>query len=212
MISRKLAYFTFDELCGEAKGSVDYIAIAEAFDTVFIADVPKMTLNEINQVRRFITLIDELYDHSVKVVILADAPINELFVADKSAKYAPDEVFAFDRTVSRLIEMRSEQYLLSAWGETGPEFLARFKQEVTEEQAGEIWDFYDIGTHGFLYFNKIQAFVQDISEVRVGHRQVPDGTIEAVMQAMGTDRGGKVDKPTFVSYLTKHGLVLPGEQ
>ena len=51
VISRKLAYFTFDEICGEAKGSVDYIALAEAFSTVFIAEVPKLTLNELNQVR-----------------------------------------------------------------------------------------------------------------------------------------------------------------
>jgi predicted ATPase len=61
------AMFGFDDLCAKPLGAADYLAIAQAFHTVFIKGVPSMGLNEINQVRRFITLIDTLYDGHIKV-------------------------------------------------------------------------------------------------------------------------------------------------
>jgi predicted ATPase len=97
------AMFGFNDLCAKPLGAADYLAIAQAFHTVFIRDVPSMTLNEINLVRRFITLIDTFYDGHIKVVVLAAAEPLELFVPPKDEKGLgeKDEVFAFDRTVSR---------------------------------------------------------------------------------------------------------------
>uniref|UniRef100_A0A3P9M7G0 AFG1 like ATPase b n=1 Tax=Oryzias latipes TaxID=8090 RepID=A0A3P9M7G0_ORYLA len=71
---------TFDELCGRPLGAVDYLEIARLFDTVFIRHVPTLTLSLKDQVRRFTTLIDNLYDHKVRVVLLAAAPLDRLFV------------------------------------------------------------------------------------------------------------------------------------
>lgn len=95
---------TFAELCGEFNGAADYIAIAERFTTVFIEDVPVMSPANRNEARRFVTLIDALYEASTKTVILA---------ADEPSKLYPsgDGAFEFERTVSRLEEMRSEDYL-----------------------------------------------------------------------------------------------------
>uniref|UniRef100_A0A8C7XVN5 AFG1 like ATPase b n=1 Tax=Oryzias sinensis TaxID=183150 RepID=A0A8C7XVN5_9TELE len=124
---------TFDELCGRPLGAVDYLEIARLFDTVFIRHVPTLTLSLKDQVRRFTTLIDNLYDHKVRVVLLAAAPLDRLFVhtggederdrqllddlglsgeaAERLTLFtAEEEIFAFQRTVSRLREMQTESY------------------------------------------------------------------------------------------------------
>ena len=95
---------TFAELCGEANGPADYLAIAERFTTVFIEDVPIMSPANRNEARRFVTLIDALYEGSTKTVILAAAEPSHLYPAG-------DGAFEFERTASRLEEMRSEDYL-----------------------------------------------------------------------------------------------------
>ena len=95
---------TFDELCGAANGPADYLAIAERFTTVFIENVPTLSPNNRNEARRFVTLIDALYEASAKTVILAEAEPEGLYPIG-------DGAFEFERTVSRLEEMRSEDYL-----------------------------------------------------------------------------------------------------
>jgi cell division protein ZapE len=95
---------TFDELCGAANGPADYLAIAERFTTVFIENVPILSPSNRNEARRFVTLIDALYEASAKTVILAEAEPEGLYPAG-------DGAFEFERTVSRLEEMRSEAYL-----------------------------------------------------------------------------------------------------
>lgn len=95
---------TFAELCGEANGPADYLAIAERFTTVFIEDVPILSPANRNEARRFVTLIDALYEASAKTVILAEAEPARLYPAG-------DGAFEFERTVSRLEEMRSDDYL-----------------------------------------------------------------------------------------------------
>ena len=95
---------TFDELCGAANGPADYLAIAERFTTVFIENVPTLSPNNRNEARRFVTLIDALYEASAKTVILAEAEPEGLYPTG-------DGAFEFERTVSRLEEMRSEDYL-----------------------------------------------------------------------------------------------------
>jgi cell division protein ZapE len=95
---------TFAELCGEANGPADYLEIAERFTTVFIENVPLLSPANRNEARRFVTLIDALYEASTKTVVLADAEPAQLYPTG-------DGAFEFERTVSRLEEMRSEDYL-----------------------------------------------------------------------------------------------------
>ena len=109
-----IARFSFYDLCGEAKGAADYLAIGERFNTIFIDNVPRLQFHEVNLVRRWITLIDSLYECHVKIVLYTKASPDDMFVVDLENKVT-DEVFAFDRTRSRMEEMRSEDYLKKKW-------------------------------------------------------------------------------------------------
>jgi cell division protein ZapE len=101
-----VARFGFADLCDRPLGATDYLMIARDFHTVVLDGVPALTFARRNEAKRFITLIDVLYEHRVKMVISADAPPDKLYHAEQGA-----EAFEFDRTASRLIEMRSEAYL-----------------------------------------------------------------------------------------------------
>lgn len=109
-----IARFSFYDLCGKAKGAADYLAIGERFNTIFIEHVPRLKFHEVNLVRRWITLIDALYECHVKLVLHIAASPDNMFVVDLDNKHT-DEVFAFDRTRSRMEEMRSEGYLKKKW-------------------------------------------------------------------------------------------------
>eukprot|EP01018_Ginkgo_biloba_P021069 Gb_14272 [translate_table: standard] len=151
-----VARFTFDQICGRPVGAADYIAIAQNYHTVFIADIPTMSMRIGDKARRFITLVDELYNHHCHVICTAATSIDELFLGtDEGALFdlesfqfetemegaklrrdvlspgnvAPiastneerasiqsllsgrEEMFAFRRAVSRLIEMQTPPYL-----------------------------------------------------------------------------------------------------
>ncbi len=95
---------TFVSLCGAALGAGDYLAIAQAFHTVFLEDVPQLGPENRNEAARFVSLIDALYEAKAKVAILAAAEPEALYPAG-------DGAFEFERTVSRLQEMRSAAYL-----------------------------------------------------------------------------------------------------
>ncbi len=99
-----VARFSFHELCGRPLGASDYLAIADAFHTVMIEDIPVLNSNQRDQARRFNTLIDTLYDRRIYLVASADAEPEELYTEG-------DGSFQFARTASRLVEMRSEAYL-----------------------------------------------------------------------------------------------------
>ncbi len=101
--ARGAAWFTFSALCDEPLGSADYLAIAEAYRIVFIEGVPELGEAQGNAARRFINLIDTLYDAHVRVVISADTPPQGIY------RYA-DTPVEFARTVSRLTEMQSAQW------------------------------------------------------------------------------------------------------
>lgn len=101
-----VARFSFDELCGRPLGSADYLAIADNFHTIVLDGAPAMTFNQRNEAKRFINLIDTLYDRRVKLIMSAAAPPQDLYVADVGV-----EAFEFQRTASRLIEMQSRDYL-----------------------------------------------------------------------------------------------------
>ncbi len=100
-----VARFSFDDLCARPLGASDYLAIAHAFHTVLIDHIPVMDEAKRNEAKRFITLIDALYDGAVKIVVSADAEPDRLYSAEGGL-----EMFEFARTASRLTEMRSEEY------------------------------------------------------------------------------------------------------
>ncbi len=99
-----IVWFEFNELCGKPRGSIDFIEIARAFNTVVLSNMPRLGPHDSNAARRFVNLVDEFYDRNVKLLISADAPIRELYSGQKLE-------FEFQRTVSRLIEMQSRDYL-----------------------------------------------------------------------------------------------------
>ena len=103
-IADGIAWFDFDTLCRSARSSGDYIELACCFHTVLVSDVPRLDDDQADAVRRFIHLVDEFYDRGVNVLVSAAARPPELYVGRRLTN-------AFQRTVSRLIEMQSEEYL-----------------------------------------------------------------------------------------------------
>ena len=104
-----MAVFSFKRVCGEARGAADYLAIARRYHTVIIVGIPVIGPEMRNEAARFVTLIDALYEHKVKLLAAADAEPAGLYPAG-------DGNFEFDRTVSRLEEMRSAGYLALGHG------------------------------------------------------------------------------------------------
>lgn len=104
-----VAVFSFKRLCADARGAADYLAIARRFHTVIVVGIPVLGPEKRNEAARFITLIDSLYEYRVKLLASADAEPDALYPAG-------DGKFEFERTVSRLIEMQSEDYLAEGHG------------------------------------------------------------------------------------------------
>ncbi|MBM6593549.1 cell division protein ZapE [Microvirga pudoricolor] len=101
-----VARFDFRDLCSKPLGASDFLSVAQHFHTVILENIPRLTFDRRNEAKRFIILIDALYDAHVKLLASADAEAHALYEAESGR-----EAFEFDRTVSRLIEMRSEEYL-----------------------------------------------------------------------------------------------------
>ncbi|MFY9602093.1 MAG: cell division protein ZapE [Pseudolabrys sp.] len=101
-----VARFSFDDLCAQPLAASDYLKIAHEFHTIIVDHIPVMDYAQRNEAKRFIILIDTLYDNAVKVLASAEAQPDELYVATEG--YEANE---FKRTASRLIEMRSQTYL-----------------------------------------------------------------------------------------------------
>ncbi|MDB5588804.1 MAG: cell division protein ZapE [Devosia sp.] len=106
------ARFGFADLCGKPLGSRDFVKIAHAFDSIIIDDVPQMDRTRSDWAKRFILLIDNLDDRGVKLGASFAVPLEQLASDDKTA-------FEFQRTVSRLIEMQSEDYLAQGLRDAG---------------------------------------------------------------------------------------------
>lgn len=105
-----VAVFSFKRLCVEPRGASDYLAIARNYHSVIVVGIPKMGKDMRNEAARFVTLIDALYEQGVKLIATADAEPADLYEAG-------DGRFEFERTVSRLMEMQSADYLARGHGE-----------------------------------------------------------------------------------------------
>ena len=102
--SGSAVWFDFTAICGGPRSQDDYIEIAREYQSVIVANIPVLDAFHDNEARRFIALIDELYDRSVNLIVSAAAPPTSLYAGERLS-------FPFQRTVSRLIEMQSEEYL-----------------------------------------------------------------------------------------------------
>jgi cell division protein ZapE len=105
--SAGVARFDFDDLCGQPLGTNDYLHIAQSFQTILIDNIPTLSPERRNEARRFINLIDSLYDQGVCLIAAAAAEPDALYPAGDGSD-------AFHRTASRLTEMRSSAYLASS--------------------------------------------------------------------------------------------------
>ena len=103
-VNQGVVWFTFRELCEESLGAADYLALVSRYHTVLLSDIPMMAPEQRNEAKRFATLIDVLYEHKVKLVCNAATAPEGLYPAGKGAR-------EFARTVSRLNEMQTAQYL-----------------------------------------------------------------------------------------------------
>ena len=208
-------------------------------------DVPALSLNEINQVRRLITMVDAFYDQHVRLILTAAVPVHKLFVQNRkgggggaqggadagpglekhgdllgTAKYVPasqDEVFAFDRTLSRLKEMRSHAYLVRAAtsGAGGhslfsenrvPVLLFETGSALQASEASQLFTSYDVDASGALERPEIRLLLQDLCERRRGHRNVSDEELDYAMAAMDTDGNGDISLEEFTAYLSSTAL------
>ncbi|MEE8119367.1 MAG: cell division protein ZapE, partial [Gammaproteobacteria bacterium] len=103
-LAEGIAWFDFTAICDGPRSQTDYIELARLFHTVLVSDIPQLDEAKENPVRRLISLVDEFYDRSVKLMLSAAVPLNQLY-RGKRLK------FEFERTQSRLLEMQSHDYL-----------------------------------------------------------------------------------------------------
>jgi cell division protein ZapE len=102
--AKGIAWFDFEALCAGPRSQNDYIELARWYPTVILSGVPVLDADDENPARRFVALVDEFYDRRVKLILSAAAPADSLYRGTRIA-------FEFERTVSRLVEMQSTDYL-----------------------------------------------------------------------------------------------------
>lgn len=103
-VAEDVAWFDFAQLCEGPRSQNDYIELARIYHAVLVSGVPRFTTRSEDAARRFISLVDEFYDHNVKLIVSAEVPITELYAGERLR-------FEFERTESRLLEMQSHDYL-----------------------------------------------------------------------------------------------------
>ena len=292
-----VARFTFNELCKRPLGPSDYIAVASSFHTVFLEAIPLLTLNDVNAVRRFITLIDTLYEHRVKVVVSAAALPQHVFSARKkrgedhgdilgtkacvffsrdvlrarllaglslrapprgrataghrrASRNAPlrlpcafwcahrsspcasspnryainthDEIFAFERTVSRLTEMQSIEYLERTHREGAGDksaLVALLGGDVAAAPA--VFERFDVDLNDRLDPFEAQRLMEELQRESVAavatagdeEVSVPMATVHSALRLMRADGEAAlwqaeegVDLDDFLAHLEEHGL------
>ena len=195
VIGRRVAFVDFRDICSLNLGAADYIDMAKSFHTVYMTNVQTFSLQEKNEMRRFIVLIDALYEENVSLSIMAAEPPLRLLQlsAEEKRVSVHDEVFAFDRTVSRLLEMQSEKYVHAAKAKR-PRELDILRSVIKKERDKStgcvvdmsglraIWSYYVIASTDTradarnelaLGIDDLRVLLADIAEVVVGSRDLP---------------------------------------
>lgn len=225
---RGVARFSFNQLCGSVGtrmfGPGDYLALAANFRAIFIENIPTLGATEANEARRLISAIDAFYEHQTLAVVLAEAEPEALFDARRAAdaekerrrlenlgdllesgKYvqqSDDESFAFERCTSRLREMQSEAFQVSAVGRSleatdGASFLMSFEgQELDESGAREIWQRYSAGAEE-LNHQQMKMLIHDLCMVREGHQNVDPDLVKAAWNRMVRKRCRLLERTNF---------------
>jgi cell division protein ZapE len=103
-VAEDVVWFDFDVICGQGRAAPDYIEITKLYHTVVITSVPELSNAEDDVTRRFLHLVDEIYDRSVNLILGADARLDDLYTTGRLS-------FEMDRCRSRLLEMQSVEYL-----------------------------------------------------------------------------------------------------
>lgn len=201
-----VARFKFADLCDKPLGAGDYIALSSVFHTIFITDVPALTLQERDQVRRLITLIDTLYERKTKLIVNAERPPETLFTYAGITKEdaVQDEIFAWDRTVSRLIEMQSIEYIISqSQAMPEDEYWRQFDADhLSDQDISEIWLRYDYDQSGFIDFEELENLMRELLKATAGSDSIlyqPD-FVKIAFAAMDTDNNGVIDKDEFAEF------------
>lgn len=195
------ARFTFQQLCEKPLGSEEYLALAAAFHTVFVTEIPVLSPMDRNAARRFITLVDALYENRTRLICTAAAPAAQLYVAPPQSG---DEAFAFDRTVSRLMEMQSEEYLTSS---ARPSDLSvdgtvlELRTRLSESHVNRLWERYDCDGDGVITPDELGLLLADLRERRSGHRNVLPEELAEAMRELDEDGNGIIEEKEFGAYL-----------
>ena len=103
-VCEDVAWFEFRELCDGPRSQNDYIELGKIFHAVILANVEQMSVAKDDMARRFINLVDEFYDRNVKLIISAEVELKDLYTGGRLS-------FEFQRTLSRLLEMQSHEFL-----------------------------------------------------------------------------------------------------
>ena len=199
-----VARLTFDEACASALGAGDYTAIASVFHTVGLEGVPRMTMDRVDLMRRFITFVDVLYEHKVKLLAVAAETPERLFAGSaassagadkeetkKNVDARVDEAFAWDRAASRLAEMSSSEYVEAPWRPKSGAWLleqAKVTEVVPESVLRALWQRYDADHNGVLDESELECLLGDLNEMRRGHRNVPEEQLSSAWEVL-TNRG-----------------------
>ncbi|ETV79947.1 hypothetical protein, variant 1 [Aphanomyces astaci] len=190
----KVCLLSFPDMCDKPLGAADYLVIAEAFHTVFLQDIPRLHVHNLNQTRRFITFVDCMYDKKVQLYCAADAAPMDLLVQGTSSKHVIDEMFAFDRTVSRLLEMQSESYgTLSASTDLPSTshrlaFLRKLqhKPQLHYLDVKCIWDLYNPTQATELECHEVHVLLEDLLELHVGVRDLNSARVDPLFRLRDT--------------------------
>lgn len=211
-----IAWFTFSELCDKPLGSADYITLAKRFHTVFIEGIPQLTLQEINQTRRFITLIDALYDNGTRIFFSCESStLADIFLVDAQTKTLSslDEVFAWDRTVSRLTEMTSIEYLISHSRKLSPQqFFGQYdldSSSLSSNEIREIFARYDKNNDSVIAVAGLNRMINDLNTFVSGGSNTdayfaPSSLLNALT---GSPTGNRIHLKNFMSFVQKNGLL-----
>merc|ERR1719198_2284564 len=157
-----------------------------------------------------ITMIDSFYERHVKLVCTAaKEPLTLFEVSEEESKNtAFDEIFAWDRTASRLIEMQSVEYL-SQWIREvdGEQFLSQLElTSLSDDDITDLWTRYDKDGNGTIDQDECRYMLQDVMEVTQHHRHVSDELFNAMWSEMDTDGNKLIDETEFRDHLKLYGL------